>query len=236
MYPKGRDHREGAHHCPPHDVSVMNRELPFPPRDSDDEDEQEDKNPSKGTVEAPTTGEDTAKEQLTEETVTTKSEEEVDGVVKPREVESSPPGPALVTVSTNASSLCECGRLRCLDDHLDVYTHTHTHTHCCMQMFLLLPVAGYIPGVVNHLTGQTSFNCMLDTTLTGDEVVEMDVVEEKKTPQSKGKEEDPYDLLVAAWESKVFPIINQRFRNEQERKEGTEQIKGALRLGECFLT
>lgn len=49
--------------------------------------------------------------------------------------------------------------------------------------------------------------------------------------------EDNYTLLVKAWEQKVFPIIRRRFRNEAERKDGLEQIKGALQLGSysCFL-
>ena len=38
-------------------------------------------------------------------------------------------------------------------------------------------------------------------------------------------------LLVKAWETKVFPVIQRRFRNDQERKSGLEQIKGALQLG-----
>jgi len=43
--------------------------------------------------------------------------------------------------------------------------------------------------------------------------------------------EDVNSLLVKAWETKVFPIIRRRFRNEAERKDGLEQIKGALSLG-----
>uniref|UniRef100_A0A8C2K1G8 HECT domain E3 ubiquitin protein ligase 4 n=2 Tax=Cyprinus carpio TaxID=7962 RepID=A0A8C2K1G8_CYPCA len=43
--------------------------------------------------------------------------------------------------------------------------------------------------------------------------------------------EDHYALLVKAWESKVFPTIRRRFRNEAERKSGLDQIKGALQLG-----
>ena len=43
--------------------------------------------------------------------------------------------------------------------------------------------------------------------------------------------EDHYALLVKAWEQKVFPVIRRRFRNEAERKDGLEQIKGALQLG-----
>ena len=34
-----------------------------------------------------------------------------------------------------------------------------------------------------------------------------------------------------AWEQKVFPTIRRRFRNEAERKDGLEQIRGALQLG-----
>ena len=44
--------------------------------------------------------------------------------------------------------------------------------------------------------------------------------------------DDHYALLVKAWEQKVFPIIRRRFRNEAERKDGLEQIRGALQLGE----
>ncbi|GFR88445.1 hypothetical protein ElyMa_006100100, partial [Elysia marginata] len=55
------------------------------------------------------------------------------------------------------------------------------------------------------------------------------------TASSAGDEsqqmEDHYALLVKAWEQKVFPVIRRRFRNEAERKDGLEQIKGALQLG-----
>lgn len=49
-------------------------------------------------------------------------------------------------------------------------------------------------------------------------------------------QEDHYALLVKAWETKVFPTIRRRFRNEAERKSGLDQIKGALQLGPvlCF--
>ena len=48
--------------------------------------------------------------------------------------------------------------------------------------------------------------------------------------------EDHYVLLVKAWEQKVFPTIRRRFRNEAERKDGLEQIRGALQLGEILCT
>ena len=47
-----------------------------------------------------------------------------------------------------------------------------------------------------------------------------------------GSDSDLHALLVKAWEAKVFPIIQRRFRNDQERKSGLEQIRGALQLGE----
>lgn len=43
--------------------------------------------------------------------------------------------------------------------------------------------------------------------------------------------EDVHNLLVRAWEARVFPIIRRRFRNEAERRDGLEQIRGALQLG-----
>ena len=60
----------------------------------------------------------------------------------------------------------------------------------------------------------------------------------KSTSSSAGADddaedrEDHYVLLVKAWEQKVFPTIRRRFRNEAERKDGLEQIRGALQLGE----
>jgi E3 ubiquitin-protein ligase HECTD4 len=47
--------------------------------------------------------------------------------------------------------------------------------------------------------------------------------------------EDHYALLVKAWEQRVFPVIRRRFRNEAERKDGLEQIRGALQLGKRVL-
>lgn len=46
--------------------------------------------------------------------------------------------------------------------------------------------------------------------------------------------EDHHALLVKAWEQKVFPVIRRRFRNETERKDGLDQIRGALQLGKFF--
>ncbi|KAK6968629.1 E3 ubiquitin-protein ligase HECTD4 [Biomphalaria glabrata] len=54
---------------------------------------------------------------------------------------------------------------------------------------------------------------------------------EEEAVIEESSSEDHYALLVKAWEQKVFPVIRRRFRNEAERKDGLEQIRGALQLG-----
>lgn len=54
---------------------------------------------------------------------------------------------------------------------------------------------------------------------------------DEETGEDDQCSEDYYALLVKAWEQKVFPVIRRRFRNEAERKDGLEQIRGALQLG-----
>jgi len=46
---------------------------------------------------------------------------------------------------------------------------------------------------------------------------------------------NPTDLLVKAWEDKVFPVIRRRFRNEADRRSGLEQIRGALQAGKFIV-
>ena len=56
--------------------------------------------------------------------------------------------------------------------------------------------------------------------------------EESNNDEEEAEESgDVNRLLVKAWESKVFPIIRRRFRNDTERQDGLEQIRGALSLG-----
>ena len=50
--------------------------------------------------------------------------------------------------------------------------------------------------------------------------------QEEEEVDSPPRDEDLHTLLVRAWETKVFPIIQRRFRNDQERKSGFEQIRG----------
>lgn len=61
------------------------------------------------------------------------------------------------------------------------------------------------------------------------------VQEEEEEGSVSAQEEDVHQLLVKAWEAKVFPVIQKRFRNDHERKSGLEQIKGALQLGEDII-
>ena len=72
--------------------------------------------------------------------------------------------------------------------------------------------------------------------LTGPDIRVITVAtQEEDNEDEEGEEdmqEDHHALLVKAWESKVFPVIRRRFRNEAERRSGLEQIKGALQLGE----
>ena len=60
--------------------------------------------------------------------------------------------------------------------------------------------------------------------------------EEEEGVGGASQEEDLHMLLVKAWESKVFPTIQRRFRNDQERKSGLDQIRGALQLGMLLTT
>ncbi len=55
--------------------------------------------------------------------------------------------------------------------------------------------------------------------------------EEDSEAEGASRKESLNSLLVKAWENKVFPVIKRRFRNDTERNDGLEQIRGALSLG-----
>ena len=76
--------------------------------------------------------------------------------------------------------------------------------------------------------------CNDNFVVTGPDSVSVRGTEEDSEDEAVTEEatEDHYALLVKAWEQKVFPVIRRRFRNEAERKDGLEQIRGALQLGE----
>ncbi len=89
---------------------------------------------------------------------------------------------------------------------------------------------------VNYKLGQSYTNF----TTTGPDVrILTTATQEEDNEDEEGEEdmqEDHHALLVKAWESKVFPVIRRRFRNEAERRSGLEQIKGALQLGMAWFT
>ena len=64
-----------------------------------------------------------------------------------------------------------------------------------------------------------------------DEDSDEDDDDEDEDDESLHQHDDVNSLLVKSWETKVFPIIRRRFRNETERRDGLDQIKGALSLG-----
>ena len=72
---------------------------------------------------------------------------------------------------------------------------------------------------------------------TGSHIQPITLLDEDSDSEEESDDENvhPHDdinsLLVKSWETKVFPIIRRRFRNETERRDGLDQIKGALSLG-----
>ncbi|KAK3084084.1 hypothetical protein FSP39_007865 [Pinctada imbricata] len=78
------------------------------------------------------------------------------------------------------------------------------------------------------------FSCYDNFVTTGPDARPSGVQDDESDEDSSEDDqqsEDHYALLVKAWEQKVFPVIRRRFRNEAERKDGLEQIRGALQLG-----
>ena len=63
---------------------------------------------------------------------------------------------------------------------------------------------------------KTGINVQTITPLDDDS----DSEDEEDEEEDFSHHEDNNSLLVKAWETKVFPIIRRRFRNETERKDG----------------
>lgn len=103
--------------------------------------------------------------------------------------------------------------------------------------FLLVGVSGYSStgSILYHLTA--SYDNMVESgpLVRPGGGPGREEEEEEGEESSSQVEEDLHSLLVKAWETKVFPVIQRRFRNDQERRSGLEQIRGALQLGECSL-
>ena len=81
-------------------------------------------------------------------------------------------------------------------------------------------------------TGDNPLNIQEEDMLVEEDEEEEDLDEFLDEQQQRGSAGDDLNaLLVKSWEDKVFPAIRRRFRNESERRDGLEQIKGALSLG-----
>ena len=99
------------------------------------------------------------------------------------------------------------------------------------------PLKEYCP---SHIEDIRSELCHEPTANTGSHVQSITLLDEDSDSEDETeteddghlqKQDDINSLLVKSWETKVFPIISRRFRNEAERRDGLEQIKGALSLG-----
>ena len=83
----------------------------------------------------------------------------------------------------------------------------------------------------NEMISRTGTQKHFITPLDEDSDTEDEDDEDDDYDAEPSQREDVNSLLVKSWETKVFPIIRRRFRNEAERRDGLEQIKGALSLG-----
>ncbi|XP_071790886.1 probable E3 ubiquitin-protein ligase HECTD4 isoform X2 [Asterias amurensis] len=102
----------------------------------------------------------------------------------------------------------------------------------CRQVSSLRPSTDYDTDESVNYKLRQSYNNF--TTMGADVRILSGSQDETKDDEEDGDQETQEDfhaLLVKAWESKVFPVIRRRFRNEAERRSGLEQIKGALQLG-----
>ncbi len=99
---------------------------------------------------------------------------------------------------------------------------------------------GYHPGAILDYKLPNLHNCSssgpersFKPRLDADDSDEEDdsLVSDDDEEEDIGIKDSLNTLLVKAWESKVFPIIKRRFRNDTERNDGLEQIRGALALG-----
>ena len=113
-----------------------------------------------------------------------------------------------------------------------VYMFKDTSGTCLSFMYRIQYFAGYDHEASQSYQVIKSFDTMLES---GPLIRPGGGIQEEESDEGEGpsasQEEDLHALLVKAWETKVFPVIQRRFRNDQERKSGLEQIKGALQLG-----
>ena len=97
-----------------------------------------------------------------------------------------------------------------------------------MELILILLYRLALNGYSRVQTGDNPLNIQEEDILVEEEEEDEELVE---FVERGGGHDDLNALLVKSWEDKVFPAIRRRFRNESERRDGLEQIKGALSLG-----
>jgi E3 ubiquitin-protein ligase HECTD4 len=116
--------------------------------------------------------------------------------------------------------------------------HRRVNTYSCRTAMTPKALREYVAGSSEEFrTGLSNEICartgshIQPVTLLDEDSDSDDDEDERDFDDEIEHREDVNSLLVKAWETKVFPIIRRRFRNEAERKDGLEQIKGALSLG-----
>jgi len=130
IFAEGRVLREGADKSAAVDISVMNRELPFPPTDSEDEDHAPLPSPP-----LPPAPPDAGTEGGAPSADGKAGVEGVDGRSEVQKVETAPPGPPVKVVTGSATALSEpappqtLSVCRCTCAHT---THTQTHIDCTL--------------------------------------------------------------------------------------------------------
>jgi hypothetical protein len=116
--------------------------------------------------------------------------------------------------------------------------HRRYNPYPCRPALKQKSLPKYDPGTIISHRLQKSGNPLFKSGQRSVAMIELDEDsdgddedEEDESDNSIEPAENVNSLLVKIWEHRVFPIIRRRFRNETERREGLEQIKGALSFG-----
>ena len=113
--------------------------------------------------------------------------------------------------------------------------HRRINTYSCRTAMTPKAAREYVPSTTDDFRSEL---CHEPCARTGSHIQPITLLDDDSDSEDEDDDEDEIhhhedinSLLVKSWEAKVFPIIRRRFRNETERKDGLEQIKGALSLG-----
>eukprot|EP00092_Neocalanus_flemingeri_P030552 GFUD01033172.1.p1 GENE.GFUD01033172.1~~GFUD01033172.1.p1 ORF type:complete len:4225 (-),score=861.78 GFUD01033172.1:307-12981(-) len=113
--------------------------------------------------------------------------------------------------------------------------HRRINSYSCRTAMTPKALREYAPSMTDDVRSEL---CHDPCAKTGSHIQPITLLDDDSDSEDEDDDEDEIhhhedinSLLVKSWEAKVFPIIRRRFRNETERKDGLEQIKGALSLG-----